>query len=201
MNNQTLNNGTVLFFSLLMIAVLVSLIGSRHYRASNRQVAVTMQQSDYYSYGSLFAMLRSGDARQDYLLVDLRDREVFDRGHIQGALNIPLQELTGRKHRKVLRANKTILLYSDSEHLSIAAKAVLLGKGAENVRVIPGGFTTIRSHAVDRFDPVRAHYNEDKARWDYQRFMPVGQPSASGRAAPSPDESTDSLKEAVPGGC
>ncbi|HMO62038.1 MAG TPA: rhodanese-like domain-containing protein [Ferruginibacter sp.] len=69
------------------------------------------------------------------LLVDVRSAGEFDTGHIEGSLNIPLDQLSFQLHR--LQKDKTIVVYCRSGNRSKAAKAILLQKGFINV--VDGG--------------------------------------------------------------
>lgn len=173
MNNSTLNNGSILFFAIIMVALASSFVVSRKYGTSNRQVAEQLQ-SDFFSYEDLYVLHASGKLEDDYLLVDLRSEDAYLEGHLPGAVNIPSLLLAKRSERKALRTRMPILLYADQEHMAVAAQALLLGLGYDQIRVIPGNYHTIKAFVFDDFDPSRAFYREDKARWDHQRFMPLG---------------------------
>jgi rhodanese-related sulfurtransferase/DNA-binding MarR family transcriptional regulator len=67
--------------------------------AQRRERGGTMSRVD------LLKLLRKGEV----VLVDLRPREEFDAGHIEGALSIPLAELMQRL--KELPKDKTVVLY------------------------------------------------------------------------------------------
>ncbi len=173
MKNSTLNNGTILFFAIIMLALAFGFIVSRKYGASNRQV-VKQLHGDFFSYENLYALYASDKLADDYLVVDLRSAKAYLKGHLPGAINIPSERLTERQERKPLRTKKPILLYADKEHMAVAAQTLLFGLGYENIRVIPGSYHTIKEFVIDGFDPSKAFFSEDKARWDHQRFMPLG---------------------------
>ncbi len=200
MKNQTLNDSTLLFFSIIMLAVVFALFTSGKYGASNRQVVDKLQDNVFISYESLYTWHSSDSKERDQLVVDLRPPEEYREGHLAGAVNIPFADLLDRSHRRTLKTNSPVWLYAGHEHVSVAALTLLLGQGFENVQVIPGNFQAIKQHVVESFDPSRAFYRDDKARWDHQRFMPLGITKEPDRkpspAIPAPPEETP-----VPGGC
>ena len=72
-------------------------------------------------------------------LVDLRNKQEFEEGHINGARNIPCGMLTRNPGR--LRRDLPIYLYDQKGHVSKRAALVLYGKGYENIYQLEGGLT------------------------------------------------------------
>ncbi len=174
MNNQILNTSSTLLFSVIMLAVIFSLLTTNNYRQSNRQVLEQSTEYPSLSYVDLYQILRGEGMTDNVVLIDLRPAEDFKKSHLPNAINIPSEELLNRKHRRTLRTKKNLLLYAGSEHIAVAAQTILLAKGMDNVKAIPGNHHGIKEHILDGFDPSRAYFHEDKARWDHQRFMPLG---------------------------
>ncbi len=174
MNNQILNTSSTLFFSVIMLAVIFSLLTTKKYGQSNRQVAEQSTEYPSMSYIDLYHILMNEGMADNVVLIDLRSAEAFEKGHLPNAVNIPSEELLNRQYRKVLRTKKNLLLYAGSEHIAVAAQTILLAKGMDNVQAVPGNYQSITKYLLDGFDPSRAYYHEDKARWDHQRFMPLG---------------------------
>lgn len=73
------------------------------------------------------------DEGQNMLLVDLRSRDAFCRGHIRGAVNIPYDELD--EHLPELRSDQMIVLYCyHGSHSIVAARDLaLMGYRVTNV--------------------------------------------------------------------
>lgn len=170
MTVKQLNQSALVLFIFIMLAVAFCQFTAKNYGASNRQVAEQISEEGAISYASLHAILTSDQTNQ-YLVVDLRSEQEFHKGHIPGAVNIPHDQLLKRKHQRTLKRADNTLLYSDYEHLTIAAWVTILGQGHKNVRIIPGNYQSIKKYVIDDFAPTRAHHNEDKARFDYPRFM------------------------------
>lgn len=72
-------------------------------------------------------------------LVDVRNPSAFEQGHIEGAVNIPYEQLK----LKNLPKNKTVVLVDDALGLrhARAAAEVLRNKGYEKVFIMEGGIT------------------------------------------------------------
>ncbi|MED4473431.1 MULTISPECIES: rhodanese-like domain-containing protein [Bacillaceae] len=71
-------------------------------------------------------------------LIDVREPQEFDRGHILGARNIPVTQL---KQRLIeLRKDKPVYLYCQSGSRSARAAQILHKKGYEDISQLKGGF-------------------------------------------------------------
>ncbi len=200
MTVKQLNHSAIFLFMFIMLSVAFCQLTAKNYGASNRGVAEQISDGGSISYTGLHTMLSAGQTN-DYLIVDLRTEQEFSNGSIPGAVNIPQDQLLQRKHQKSLNRAREILLYSDQEHLTVAAWITLLGQGHDNVRVIPGSFQTIKQYVIDVFEPAHAHHSDDKARFDYPRFMSVNPvtPARETSVRPGIPQVEDSTP--VSGGC
>ena len=77
------------------------------------------------------------DKRGEFLLLDVRQPEEYEAGHIPGAMLIPLGELEGRQEE--LDRSKRIITYCRSGHRSMAAAITLCGLGFRGVHHLDGG--------------------------------------------------------------
>lgn len=79
----------------------------------------------------------------DLLVVDVRDTAEFERGHIPGALLIPLGTLAGLPAENLLGAHqkKTLILCSQHGTRSAHAADKLRQMGFENVYSLAGGIS------------------------------------------------------------
>ncbi|MFN8252093.1 MAG: FAD-dependent oxidoreductase [Ferruginibacter sp.] len=81
---------------------------------------------------------RTAALSSDDILLDVRTAPEFEHGHIEGAINIPLDEL--RKRLPELDNSKTIYVYCQIGLRGYLAQRILLQQGFENVFNIAGGF-------------------------------------------------------------
>ncbi|QHS22735.1 rhodanese-like domain-containing protein [Virgibacillus sp. MSP4-1] len=71
-------------------------------------------------------------------LIDVREPNEFDRGHILGARNIPLSQL---KQRLIeVREDKPVYLYCQSGSRSRRAANILYKNGCRDISQLKGGF-------------------------------------------------------------
>lgn len=90
--------------------------------------------------------------RQTVLFVDARSKNQFANGHIQGALNLPWQEVDRYFMELIDRLNDAsmIITYCDGEHCDLSVElALYLKKMAfNNVRVLVNGWTVWQQAAL-----------------------------------------------------
>lgn len=88
----------------------------------------------------VYKMLSSN---KDYFILDVRSKEEFDSGHIEGAYLIPVSELENRLTE--LPQDKPIIVYCRSGSRSTSAANILLGKGFKEIFNMTGGITEWQS--------------------------------------------------------
>ncbi|MCX7970524.1 MAG: FAD-dependent oxidoreductase [Negativicutes bacterium] len=88
------------------------------------------------------------DRPQDYMVVDVRTAAEFALGSVEGAVNIPVEEL--RQRLDDLPKNRPVALLCDKGKKGYFASRILLQRGFENVYNVVGGLTLIKSVLRDR---------------------------------------------------
>ncbi len=73
--------------------------------------------------------------------LDVRDSFAFEKGAVEGAINIPLEILTSRMQK--LPKDKTILVYDENGKKGHQALRILLGAGWQNVLNLSGGWVSV----------------------------------------------------------
>ncbi len=71
-------------------------------------------------------------------VIDVRDRDAFNRSHIMGAISMPLEELVGRA-QAALETVRDIYLYGASDEETMAAAEQLRAAGFINISTLKGG--------------------------------------------------------------
>jgi len=120
------------------------------------------------------------DRKGEFLLLDVRQPEEYQAGHIPGATLIPLGELEARQGE--LDRSKNIITYCRSGHRSMAAAIALCGMGFKDVQHLDGGILnwtheTIRgvpkerlgliTEAADEGDVLMLAMRFEKGSWDF----------------------------------
>ena len=79
--------------------------------------------------------------REACTIIDVRNEEKFNEGHIPDAINIPFIKLPEAIDSLKNKSNKTVLVYCGSGNSSGKAMRLLSQKGFESVMSIEGGFS------------------------------------------------------------
>ncbi|MFC0014797.1 MULTISPECIES: rhodanese-like domain-containing protein [Allobacillus] len=72
-------------------------------------------------------------------LIDVREPQEFERGHILGARNIPMTQMKQRLNE--IRKDKPVYLYCQRSSRSNRAASLLHKRGYENLNQLKGGFS------------------------------------------------------------
>jgi rhodanese-related sulfurtransferase len=79
-------------------------------------------------------------------IIDVREPEIFNRGHIAGAVSVPFPRLTDLA-KSALHRHRHIYIYGESDDRSLAAMQTLQGVGFTSVTQIIGGLAAWREIA------------------------------------------------------
>lgn len=95
----------------------------------------------YFRQRNFLKVLTQDQFREGYRkaqLIDVREPQEFDKGHILGARNIPVTQM---KNRLVeIRKDKPVYLYCQSGSRSARAAQLLHKKGYQDISQLKGGF-------------------------------------------------------------
>lgn len=93
-----------------------------------------------------FDTIRTNDiikyiGNNNVIIIDLRDRDEYEAGHIPTAINIPYDELDEQKSR--LQKNYLLIFYCDRGNISLLASRDLI-KDGYNIKSLYGGLRSYR---------------------------------------------------------
>lgn len=81
----------------------------------------------------------------DHLVaVDVRREAEFGDGHVRGAVNIPLNELTDPGSMANIEEHQNLYIYCGSGYRSVIAASLMKRQGIHNLRNVLGGFNAIK---------------------------------------------------------
>lgn len=78
------------------------------------------------------------DSQKDFVILDVREQEEFDQGHIGGAILIPYTRIGDKAEEMLPRKDQLILVYCRSGRRSKIAAQVLSDLGYTNVKEFGG---------------------------------------------------------------
>src|SRR5947199_2028777 len=90
--------------------------------------------------------------RQDFVLLDVREKEAFDAGHLPGARHIPRGQLELRVDKELPDPTARILTYCQFGKISTLAAATLRAMGYTRAVALDGGIKAWREagHPLER---------------------------------------------------
>lgn len=91
--------------------------------------------------------------RPDAWVIDLRSKEEFEEVHVEGARNIPYDNL--KMYRKYLPKDRLYILYCDRGSSSLMAARELSKEGYRTVTVVGGFQALVHDKNVDSREPRR----------------------------------------------
>ncbi|MGG3889222.1 rhodanese-like domain-containing protein [Metabacillus fastidiosus] len=96
---------------------------------------------NFFSQRRLMKVLTEEEFRAGYRkaqLIDVREQDEYEGGHILGSRNIPLSQL--RQRYKEIRNDQPVYLYCQNTVRSGRAAQLLKKKGYTNLNTLKGGF-------------------------------------------------------------
>ena len=91
------------------------------------------------------------------VLIDVRDVFAYEKSHVEGAYNIPLELLSASVHR-LSKDDYSILVYDQTGKKGHQALRILKGAGFDNVINISGGFISLSGY-VRAVNPINFELN------------------------------------------
>nr|WP_062104702.1 rhodanese-like domain-containing protein [Bacillus niameyensis] len=104
-------------------------------------IIIVFSLYNYFHQKKILKTLTEDEFRVGYRkaqLIDVREPNEFDGGHILGARNIPMSQLKNRM--KEIRTDKPVYLYCQSGMRSGRAAQMLYKKGCRELYQLQGGF-------------------------------------------------------------
>lgn len=80
---------------------------------------------------------------KEYVLIDVRSRREFKEGHLNGAVNIPLPDITKNIEKQIINKQSKILIYCQYGIRSKKAACILNDIGYTEVYNLKGGLENI----------------------------------------------------------
>ncbi len=115
----------------------------RNTEFNNRQILTKVQQflvsipDDYYTVKDIDTLKTLAKEKQA-LLVDVREPEEYASGYIEGAINIPLRDLTQNLNQ--IPKNRPVILYCSTGYRTAMGVMALQMLGYINVKGFPPSF-------------------------------------------------------------
>ena len=123
---EFVTNNLILFAAL--IGVLVMLVKAELDHQANKGLVVSPATA-----------IRLMNNEDDALIIDIRAEADYKKGHIKGAKNIPLTDMTAGLEKYTTYKNKSVLIYCNSGNSATRAIKLLKAAGFDKVNNLEGG--------------------------------------------------------------
>ncbi len=194
---KKLNSSAFLFFLAIILALVFHWFTTKSYKTNKKDVLNEItNESSILTFAELNDIINS-ERVSEYVFVDIRAEEEFEEGHIEGSVNVPFNDILSKKAKKVFKKDKHKVIIASKESDAHVARVTLVGKGFENILVLSGSYSMAIKHVIDKYNPAFGYYSEDKAKFDYPRYIRIGSSSSSIESTAT----TTETKITVSGGC
>lgn len=106
--------------------------------------------------------------KDSYTLIDIRDNDAFNYGHITGAINIPATEILSDKTK--LNTKQKLVIYCRSGKISPEVSEQLCTAGYQAFNLVGGYFTWLKDHILD-LDGTKAEEVETSIRKQFHKTL------------------------------
>ncbi len=163
-------------FALIIIIGLVTMRkpAFRYKLTEKETLAAVLSADDQLSIDKAKEILQSKTS--EYQFVDIRTPYEFIKGHIDGALNIPLSNLFSEENYDFLKQsgkeNKTLVLYGMDQSQANAPWMLLKQLGIKKARILQGGYAFLMAAipALPDTMPFKG-YDSEIARYNYVELV------------------------------
>ncbi len=137
-----LENKQIAIYTAIILAIIMLFLPAQDPLKVNINLQTMAQiitsNQDHVTPGELSQWIIAGN--NDYQLVDIRSKEEYEKGHIEGSINIPMDKLLNRNViMDELNQDKKIVLYSNGNSHASQVWVVLKGLGFD-CYILEGGF-------------------------------------------------------------
>lgn len=127
-----------------------------------------------------------------YQFIDLRSKPEFLKGHLKGAINIPISHILDKEYEGILNQDSKINILYYSDHCGACGPWMILRQlGYKNNKVLLGGYDYVNEYILNNYSPLSGNFKNEKAQYDYAKVI-------SETAGSKVSSSSDSKPSATP---
>ncbi len=107
----------------------------------------------------------------EYIFVDIRNPREFDNFHIEGAVNVPMQQILDDQFISFLKNDKTKVLYSNESIEADQIRLLLTQFGYSNLFVLQGGANYWKENMISKdVFKSKGEYDDEKLKFDISKL-------------------------------
>jgi len=204
-----LENKQIAVYTAILLAIIMLFLPGPDPSKVNLDLQLMAQiignKEDHVTPGELSQWIIAGN--NDYQLIDIRSKDEYDKGHIEGAINIPIENLL---HKNVitdeLNHDKKIVIYSNGSSHASQAWVVLKGLGLD-CYILEGGYNGWNAAVLNPAVPSTTTddeillYAKQKAVAEYFGGSNIQVQKPANNAAPVAPQKPQGVKKKKMQGC
>jgi rhodanese-related sulfurtransferase len=109
----------------------------------------------------------------EYVFIDLRSENIFERGTLPGAINIPVSDILEPRNLEFFKTTEgdsvQVILFAEDQQEANGPWMLLRQIGIENVKVLMGGYESMTVTLSNRSDT--GHFLPEEPILNYAEFM------------------------------
>ena len=175
-SNKSKNTGNLplvasVFVGIIVIGLLTMSVPKYKYKMSTQEILTeVLKREDVVKPDKFMEIYFINDSL--YQFIDLRSSQDFLKGHLKGAIHIPLHKLLDPQNKKILNQNKKInILYYSDQCGACGPWMILTQLGYKNNKVLAGGYDYVKSHIIDSYSPMSGDFSMEKPKYDYAKII------------------------------
>jgi hypothetical protein len=169
---RRLTISAVLFTAIIAVGLLTLNRPELEYQLSQEEMMELIQAGTHTITPEEVTSLLQGKSTE-YVFVDLRSENSFERGTLPGAINIPVSDILKPENLEFYRTmageSLQIILFAKDQKEANGPFMLLRQIGVENVRVLMGGYDIMAGYLSNRPDSGR--YLPEEPILNYAEFM------------------------------
>jgi rhodanese-related sulfurtransferase len=204
-----LENKQIAVYTAILLAIIMLFLPGPDPSKVNLDLQAMAQiignKEDHVTPGELSQWIIAGN--NDYQLIDIRSKDEYDKGHIEGSINIPLENLLNKNViTDELNHEKKIVLYSNGSSHASQAWVVLKGLGFD-CYILEGGFNGWNAAVLNPAVPLATTddelllYAKQKAVAEYFGGSNIQVQKPTNNVAPAAPQKPQGVKKKKMQGC
>lgn len=158
---------TSLFLVVIIFGLLTFSRPVHKYQISVQEMLVELNQhSNSVSLNDL--------SNSDFVLIDLRQTYDFQKGSIDGSINIPVSDILNKEFIAMFddwqNSSKTVVLFAENEQATAAPWMLLKQLGYQNMKTLAGGYGFYRQNQQQNSPEMQA-YKAEQPALDFAEFI------------------------------
>lgn len=166
---------SVVVFTIVIIVGLITLSRPKYVftldaRATLDTILAEQEEITPYKMAKIVAR-----KNQHYQLIDLRSPYDFLIGHIDDAINIPLNSILEDENfatiKKISESGKTMIFYGNDQSQANGPWLLMTQLGIKNIKVLAGGYEYFILRNDSAYIAVDSVYFAEKAKYNYAKVI------------------------------